>query len=66
MPNLKVLGAAHEALALTETHGLRTGAGPLVASRKVVRRIMAKEGCAVTRKPYSSYRGEITDAPPTW
>ena len=37
-------------------------------SEKVVRRLMAEEGCRVAylkrRRRYSSYRGEISDAPP--
>ena len=39
-----------------------------VVSEKVVRRLMAEEGCRVAylkrRRRYSSYRGEISDAPP--
>ena len=39
-----------------------------VVSEKVVRRLMAEEGCRVVylkrRRRYSSYRGEISDAPP--
>lgn len=41
-----------------------------VVSEKVVRRLMAEEGCRVAylkrRRRYRSYRGEISDAPPTW
>lgn len=42
-----------------------------VVSEKVVRRLMAEEGCRVAylkrRRRYSSYGGEISDAPPpTW
>ena len=40
----------------------------VVVSEKVVRRLMAEEGCRVAylkrRRRYSSYRGEISDAPP--
>ena len=50
------------------THALRTGEDPIVVSEKVVRRIMREEGLKVCRKragkPYSSYKGEISDAPP--
>ena len=39
-----------------------------VVSEKVVRRLMAEEGCRAAylkrRRRYSSYRGEISDAPP--
>ena len=39
-----------------------------VVSEKVVRRLMAEEGCKVAylkrRRRYSSYKGEISDAPP--
>lgn len=39
-----------------------------VVSEKVVRRLMTEEGCRVAylkrRRRYSSYRGEISDAPP--
>ena len=39
-----------------------------VVSEKVVRRLMAEEGCRVAyskrRRRYSSYKGEISDAPP--
>lgn len=42
--------------------------GGVVVSEKVVRRLMAEEGCKVAylkrRRRYSSYRGEISDAPP--
>ena len=49
------------------THILRQGEKPLVLSEKVVRRIMAEEGCRdiylkKTRR-YSSYAGEISKAP---
>ena len=41
--------------------------GGAVVSEKVVRRLMAEEGCRVAylkrRRRYSSYRGEISDAP---
>ncbi len=47
---------------------LREGGG---VSEKVVRRLMAEEGCKVAylkrKRRYSSYKGEISDAPPpTW
>ena len=42
--------------------------GGVVVSEKVVRRLMAEEGCKVAylkrRRRYSSYGGEISDAPP--
>lgn len=42
--------------------------GGVVVSEKVVRRLMAEEGCKVAylkrRRRYSSYKGEISDAPP--
>lgn len=44
--------------------------GGVVVSEKVVRRLMAEEGCKVAylkrRRRYNSYKGEISDAPPTW
>ena len=47
---------------------LREGGG--VVSEKVVRRLMAEEGCKVAylkrKRRYNSYKGEISDAPPTW
>ena len=49
------------------THALRSGDDPVIVSEKVVRRIMAEEGCRVIylkrAKRYSSYAGEISDAP---
>jgi transposase InsO family protein/transposase-like protein len=49
------------------THELRELDDPVVVSEKVVRRIMAEEGCRVIylkkAKRYSSYKGEISDAP---
>ena len=49
------------------THELRTLDEPVVVSEKVVRRIMTEEGCRVIylkkAKHYSSYKGEITEAP---
>lgn len=49
------------------THELRSGDDPLVASEKVVRRIMREEGLSVAyakkKAKYSSYKGEISDAP---
>ena len=48
------------------THVLRQGRNPLVLSEKVVRRLMAEEGCRVIylkkAKRYSSYAGEISKA----
>lgn len=42
--------------------------GGVVVSEKVVRRLMAEEGCKVAylkrKRRYSSYKGEISDAPP--
>ena len=44
--------------------------GGVVVSEKVVRRLMAEEGCKVAylkrKRRYNSYKGEISDAPPTW
>ena len=44
--------------------------GGFVVSEKVVRRLMAEEGCKVAylkrRRRCSSYKGEVSDAPPTW
>ncbi len=49
------------------THALRAGDGPMAVSEKVVRRIMREEGLSVAyakrRARYSSYKGEISDAP---
>ena len=49
------------------THALRSGDDPVVVSEKVVRRIMREEGLSVAyakrRARYSSYKGEISDAP---
>lgn len=49
------------------THALRSGDDPVTVSEKVVRRIMREEGLAVAyakgRARYSSYKGEISDAP---
>ena len=49
------------------THALRSGDDPMVVSEKVVRRIMREEGLAVSyakkKARYSSYKGEISDAP---
>ena len=49
------------------THGLGSGEDPIVASGKAVRRIMREDGLAVAHSKkkarYSSYRGEISDAP---
>lgn len=49
------------------THALRAGDDPVRVSEKVVRRIMREEGLAVVyakrRARYSSYKGEISDAP---
>ena len=49
------------------THALRSGDDPVAVSEKVVRRIMREEGLAVAyakrRARYSSYKGEISDAP---
>ena len=46
---------------------LRSGDDPVTVSEKVVRRIMREEGLAVVyakrRARYSSYKGEISDAP---
>lgn len=47
-------------------NGLREGG--VVVSEKVVRRLMAEEGCKVAylkrKRRYNSYKGEISDAPP--
>ena len=49
------------------THELRGLDEPIVVSEKVVRRIMPEEGCRVIylkkAKHYSSYKGEMTEAP---
>ena len=49
------------------THALRSGDDPIAVSEKVVCRIMREEGLAVAyakrRARYSSYKGEISDAP---
>ncbi|WP_302719010.1 IS3 family transposase [uncultured Senegalimassilia sp.] len=49
------------------THALRSGDDPVAVSEKAVRRIMREEGLAVAyakrRARYSSYKGEISDAP---
>lgn len=49
------------------TRRLRDGEDPVVVSEKVVRRLMREEGCRVVylkrAKGYSSYAGEISDAP---
>ena len=49
------------------THALRSGDDPVMVSEKAVRRIMREEGLTVsyTKKKarYSSYKGEISDAP---
>lgn len=49
------------------TRGLRDGEDPVAVSEKVVRRLMREEGCRVVylkrAKGYSSYAGEISDAP---
>ena len=49
------------------THALRSGDDPVTVSEKVVRSIMREEGLAVVyakrRARYSSYKGEISDAP---
>lgn len=49
------------------THALRSGDNPIAMSEKAVRRIMREEGLAVSyakrRARYSSYKGEISDAP---
>lgn len=49
------------------THALGQGRNPLVLSEKVVRRLMAEEGCRVIclkkAKRRSSYAGEISKAP---
>lgn len=49
------------------THALRSGDDPVRVSEKVVRAIMREEGLAVAyarrKSRYSSYRGEISDAP---
>ena len=49
------------------THALRAGDDPVVVSEKVVRRIMREEGLTVSyakkKARYSSYKGEISDAP---
>ncbi len=49
------------------THALRSGDDEVVASEKVVRRIMREEGLVVAyarrKAKYSSYKGEISDAP---
>lgn len=48
-------------------HELRSGEGPIVASEKVVRRVMREEGLVVAyakkKAGYRSYEGEISDAP---
>lgn len=48
-------------------HELRSGDDPVIASEKVVRRIMREEGLVVAyakkKARYSSYEGEISDAP---
>ena len=50
------------------THELRSLEESIVVSEKVVRRIMSEENCVVIynkkAKHYSSYKGEISDAPP--
>lgn len=49
-------------------HESRSLGEPVVVSEKVVRRIMSEENCVVVyrkkAKRYSSYKGEISDAPP--
>ena len=49
------------------THELRAGDDPVVVSEKVVRAIMREEGLVVAyakkRARYSSYKGEISEAP---
>lgn len=49
------------------THALRAGDDPVAVFEKVVRRIMREEGLSVAyakrRARYSSYKGEISDAP---
>ena len=49
------------------THALRSGNDPVVVSEKAVRRIMREEGLTVSyakkKARYSSYKGEISDAP---
>ena len=49
------------------THALRSGDDPVTVSEKAVRRIMREEGLSVAyakgRARYSSYKGEISDAP---
>ena len=49
------------------THELRSGDNPVTVSEKVVRRIMREEGLTVAyskkKARYSSYKGEISDAP---
>lgn len=49
------------------THALRSGDDPVAVSEKVVRRIMREEGLTVSyakkKARYSSYKGEISDAP---
>ena len=48
-------------------HELRSGEDPIVASEKVVRRVMREEGLVVVyakkKAGYRSYKGEISDAP---
>ena len=48
-------------------HELRSGEDPMVVSEKVVRRVMREEGLVVAyakkKAGYSSYEGEISDAP---
>lgn len=48
-------------------HELRSGEDPIVVSEKVVRRVMREEGLVVVyakkKAGYSSYKGEISDAP---
>ena len=49
------------------THELRSGDDPIIVSEKVVRRIMREDGLIVAyskkKARYSSYKGEISDAP---
>ena len=48
-------------------HELRSGDDPVIASEKVVRRIMREEGLVVAyakkKAGHGSYEGEISDAP---
>lgn len=48
-------------------HELRSGEDPIVVSEKAVRRVMREEGLVVVyakkKAGYSSYKGEISDAP---